>query len=111
MELSINQKHIAEFVYPKINVNLFESIEKNSTTETMFLDILLYTIPLVETLKIKKKFWSKKIKGDDKEMIVIAIGDRLLRESINKNYCNDFIKFAKRNIKKIVNSFNLITKK
>lgn len=111
MELSDYQKHIVEYVFPKINVNLFESVEIQSSPETIFLDILLYTIPLVETLKIKKKFWSKKIKGNDKEMIVIGIGYQLLKESINKKFCNDFVKFAMRNIKKIVNSFNIMSKK
>ena len=111
MELSDYQKHIVEYVFPKINVNLFESIELKSTPETIFLDILLHTIPLVETLKIKRNFWSKKkIKGSDKEMIVIALGFKLLKESINKKHCIDFVKFAKRNIKKIVNSYNIMSK-
>ena len=113
MELSDYQKHVLEYVYPKINTTLYDSIEINNPKQTLFLDILLYIIPLVERLKVKipLKIWSKRLKGIDKEMIVIGIGYKLIYESINKNYCNEFIKYADRNIKKIIKSFNMMSKK
>ena len=106
MELSEQNKTILNELYPKINLALYNSIDRALPKHYLFFDILIYLTELVNTIRIKhskKSFIKKRLTRDQKHDIIISLGDKFIRASINSSYSDEFIKYSKRNLVKILN--------